>query len=456
MATNLGAYYTPEPDVVPLTNPKEATLVELLDPPAEGIYREQIPVRARLTSNGAALSNRGVSFGIGAARKAATTNDQGIAATTLTLLHTPGPTELRASFQETDELLGSVDTSAFLIKKQDTRLTLSPGSFSGPGGGSTPFVATLTDASSAGRVLLFQTVVFVVTGNGRTYATAAITDFKGQASLGPVPLPAFNAYTVRAFFGGSIPVGSGQNVVVENDRYNPSVSGPATLRLTRDSSVPSCVVTGFGEENGAKYVEMTIQDRGAGIASITPTANSSNVKIHTRGSDAITFTPGTTAPVIIRGTKLNQSKASRLELRVVDAAVPANSLVCDPVITTLEVGERGYSETQTFKNIPDEVDTVTVSNTKGDRNVVLIFVNGRPFIVYLKNGEETSINIGSALKKNDKNTIAMTAVGTPGSSVEVMIWDVSAPARPPDAAGSPPQRTGATCFSGSGDPGTSC
>ena len=86
------------------------------------------------------------------------------------------------------------------------------------------------------------------------------------------------------------------------------------------------------------------------------------------------------------------------------------------------MGKLGTSETQTFKNISREEDTVTLRNMKGDRNVVLIYGNGRPFVVTLRDGEERSLSVASALKAGD-NTLALTALGKPGSSVEVLIWD---------------------------------
>ena len=49
-----------------------------------------------------------------------------------------------------------------------------------------------------------------------------------------------------------------------------------------------------------------------------------------------------------------------------------------------------------------------------DRNVVIIFVNGRPFTVALRDGEETSINVASALSAGD-NTFSLTAFGKPGA-----------------------------------------
>jgi hypothetical protein len=426
LATNLGAYYIPGPDMVPKTDPKDPTQISLLDPVLTGVYREQVTLRANLTSNGTALAGRPVFFGIGPGRRQAVTDANGNAQTTMTLLLTPDAYELKASFQETSQLLGSFDTRPFTITKQGTRLALAPTTppnVTGLAGGPTPFIATLSDASNEQRRLLFQTVMFVVSGGGRTFATASITDFQGRAPLGPVALPA-GTYSVVAYFGQAVPVGNGQTVTLDNDRYNPSTSNTATLVLQGDATVPSCVLTSQGvDSQGRKFVEVTLQDTGAGLASVVPTANSANATFSTSGLSAITFAMGTTSPVVIRATKIDQSQTARVELKVTDAAVPANSLTCDPVITTLEVGKLGYSETEIHKDIPREEDTVTVRNTRGDRDVVMVVVNGQPFSVLLRNGEEKSINVASAMRKDDQNTFTLSAVGTPGSTVDVMIWD---------------------------------
>ena len=195
LATNLGTYYAPGPDKLPPTNPKDATRVDLLEAPRAGVYREQVVARARLlTSNGQPIPNQELTFGIGPARRTAVTDRQGIAQATLALLQTPGNAVLQASFEESDTRLGAVARSPISIAKQGTELQFNHASASAFAGGSTPLVATLRDRSSAKRVLLFQTVVFVIQGGGRTFATTSITNLKGEAPLGAVGLPGGDVY----------------------------------------------------------------------------------------------------------------------------------------------------------------------------------------------------------------------------------------------------------------------
>jgi hypothetical protein len=245
LVTNLGAYYTPAPYFVqpqvqlPPTAPKQATtLVFAPQPRASGTYRESVDVSAVLTSNNQPLGGRTVSFGIGTEVRRAVTDATGLATATLPLLQTPQDDTLRVVFDESNDFLGSADSTPFSITKQATTLALSPGSFSGAYPGPLPFEATLSDASPEHRVLREQSVFFVLSGAGQTYATTSITDFAGRAALPSVPLP-IGTYTLKAYFGGTIALGNGHTVTQANDRFLPSSSTSATLTLTARDARPT-------------------------------------------------------------------------------------------------------------------------------------------------------------------------------------------------------------------------
>jgi len=219
LATNLGAYYVPGPDTVLPTAPKQPTSLTF-DAPSSGVYREQVTLRATLSSNGKPLGNRIVVFGIGAQRRLVATNLSGVATTTMALLQLPGNYEASVAFQETPELLGTSVTQPFTIRKQRTSLSLSPACV--------PLQATLRDASAVQRTLRDQTVMFVVSGGNPTYATAVISDFLGRAPLTGLPLPN-GTYTVSAFFGGIVNLGT-QTADLTDQRYEAS-STSASLTL---------------------------------------------------------------------------------------------------------------------------------------------------------------------------------------------------------------------------------
>jgi VCBS repeat-containing protein len=93
----------------------------------------------------------------------------------------------------------------------------------------------LTDA--LGNRLFEKTVVFVVSGSGGSHRETVITDYAGRASLGNLPLPPGD-YTINAFFNGVIPLGNGNTVTLDDQRYNPA---SATGALTLTNAAPVAV-----------------------------------------------------------------------------------------------------------------------------------------------------------------------------------------------------------------------
>jgi hypothetical protein len=96
--------------------------------------------------------------------------------------------------------------------------------------------------------------------------------------------------------------------------------------VSSDIVAPSCNVTAI-IPGPPKQVQITVQDAQSGLASISVvTALNCNVSIPS-------FTVGTTSPVVVTATKINQSAGSTVILRATDVA--GNSASCDPVYTTL-------------------------------------------------------------------------------------------------------------------------
>jgi hypothetical protein len=94
----------------------------------------------------------------------------------------------------------------------------------------------------------------------------------------------------------------------------------------QDLTPPSCAITGI-IPGPPKQILVTIQDTESGLASIVP------VTLVNATLSIPAFTVGTTSPVVVTATKINQSIASTVVLRATDVA--QNSTVCDPVYTTL-------------------------------------------------------------------------------------------------------------------------
>lgn len=183
-----------------------------------------------------------------------------------------------------------------------------------------------------------------------------------------------------------------------------------------DDTAPSCELTAKGKTaDGRTFIEVTVQDGGSGLASIV-VAEAVNADVVVEP-----FAAGTTDPVTVTATKINQSASARVTLEATDVA--GNVTVCDPV-HTIVVRDRGRPVPQTLSGIPAAEDTVTVTNGTPGLRALRIEVNGTAFRVNgLGDAEEVSIDISAALQAGSDNVITLTAYGRPGSSAEVMIWE---------------------------------
>ncbi len=130
---------------------------------------------------------------------------------------------------------------------------------------------------------------------------------------------------------------------------------------------------------------------------------------------------GYTGGVIVVGTKTDQSQSSHIRLRVRDMA--GNVTECDPVLTE-EARAAGRPENHVFPGIPPEEHVVTVLNGNPGLKQIQIDVNGRTLtIAGLRNGEERTINVASAIVPGVNSTITLTSHGKPGGAATIMIWD---------------------------------
>jgi hypothetical protein len=90
-----------------------------------------------------------------------------------------------------------------------------------------------------------------------------------------------------------------------------------------DTTPPSCALTNV-VAGPPKQLQITVQDSGSGLASIAVTAS-------TNASTPVpAFAAGTTGPVVVTSTKLDQGRSAQVALRVTDAA--GNVTDCDPIV----------------------------------------------------------------------------------------------------------------------------
>jgi hypothetical protein len=141
------------------------------------------------------------------------------------------------------------------------------------------------------------------------------------------------------------------------------------------------------------------------------------------------FPPGTTY-LDVTATKIDQSKPAQvvLEACTISRTCPSGSGCCkdeDPVITNLEL-TTGRWVRQTFADIPSEEHYVTIQNSNLGLKKLEVKVNAQMFKLNgLRNNEERTIDVASAMKSGTNNTISLTGYGKPGDSAIVIIADVS-------------------------------
>lgn len=189
----------------------------------------------------------------------------------------------------------------------------------------------------------------------------------------------------------------------------------AALRVRQlDAGPAQCPIT-LNDPGPPARVEVTIKDVGTGLAEILVTKS--------ENADTVVppFTVGTNDPVVLSATKIDQTQRARVEARVTDLA--GNVRVCDPILL-LVVRQNGQSLTDSMTDVPRVEDKVTITNGSPGVATLEIQVNGKKFKASgLKDGEEVTIDISSAMVPGDHNQVSFKATGKPGGTANVMIWD---------------------------------
>jgi hypothetical protein len=270
---------------------------------------------------------------------------------------------------------------------------LSPVSATNPVGSNHTVTAKVQDVD--GNAIVGRTVTFKVISGPNTGKTGtAVTDATGSASFTYSDTGGAGTDTIQASF-----VDDAGKTIVSNQASKTWMNG--------DKTPPSCSL--LGVINGPpKAIQITTSDSG-GLASI----------VVTKSTNATTpvpaFTVGTTSPVVVTSTKVNQSASSTVALKVTDTA--GNVTNCDPTLTTLT----GPHDSARLTNASGNEPLVTVRNGKPGLKHVTVVVNGHRYDVSVGSGSTKTINIGSALKAGDGNTIKLSGSGN--GSADVLVWD---------------------------------
>jgi hypothetical protein len=179
---------------------------------------------------------------------------------------------------------------------------------------------------------------------------------------------------------------------------------------------PQCPPNGVHGTNslGQSTITSVVQDADSGLASI------SGFDLHNATVEIFGFSYGTKDPVTVVATRTNPLEWFGMSYVATD--VDGNQVICDPVVADL-LREGGAPDAQTWTGLPDYERTVTITNAaSGGVRSVTLSVNGTTFRMSgLADGEERTIDIGSAMLPGSVNTVSATVQGPPGSTARIMI-----------------------------------
>jgi hypothetical protein len=251
MVTNFGDYFVPGVDPGQSSGTAQPTSLALLTPPTSGPYGTPTTFTVQLTeavrsghSGGTGVANQLIEFGLGSQRRRAVTDIDGFATVTFPLVGLVQEDLIRVSFGGSNQYQPSAVQAPFEIVKQTTSLEVEPAPAVGQYSDDTNLLATLIAGDN--RRLQQRTVFYVIGDLAETLSatSTSITDITGRALAGPVNLPA-GAYPVTVYFLGTIPVGGGQTVTLEDTRFLASTGAGSLAQSAEDATVTYTGATVF-------------------------------------------------------------------------------------------------------------------------------------------------------------------------------------------------------------------
>jgi hypothetical protein len=274
-------------------------------------------------------------------------------------------------------------------------------------GSPTTCTATVTDTASSGKTTPTGTVTFTSSGSGTfgSGGTCTLSGSGGTASCSVTYTPSSSGtQTITATYGG--------------DSGHTGSHGSTDLQVTTggggDVTPPSCRLTAT-IAGPPKQIKITVQDTGSGLGSVVVTSSKNSA------NTVPPFTPGTTSPVVVTSTKIDQSQGSNVALRVTDVA--GNVTLCDPALISLSHHWAKAQKVRIGHLAQAEGKIEIVNGWYGVRHV-RIAVNGRVVRrVVMRDGQTRHINVASAMRPGYNNTITMILSGKAGGAATVAIHD---------------------------------
>jgi hypothetical protein len=219
----------------------------------------------------------------------------------------------------------------------------------------------------------------------------------------------------------SIPSGVGTTTVQMNSA--PAGQNPdsllwelAALRVQQldiaGATCPARVIAGPPTQ-----LQVTVSDVDTGLQSIVVTQSDN------ADTPVPPFTVGTTDPVTITATKINQSQPAHVTIQVTDLA--GNTVTCDPVITLIQRSTSTDPQGTRAQVSQSENKVLIMNSTPGLKNLEISVNNTKLKVTGLKDGENRTLDVSSAMLPGSKNVITVKGHGPQNSSAMVAISDGS-------------------------------
>jgi len=248
--------------------------------------------------------------------------------------------------------------------------------------------------STNGTPVPGATITFkVLSGPNTGTIGTATTDSSGNAPISYTDTGGVGVDTLQGFLGNL-------------------VSNKLTFTWNPDPIAPACTLTAV-LDGPPIQIQVTVQDAESGLATVVVTeATNASVSVPP-------FTAGTTSPVVVTATKIDETQGSRVGFQVTDRA--GNVTICDPAVVSID-RQKGAPATVNLTGIPQKEGKVMIANGTPGVTTLSLTVNGQQFQVGgLKDGERRDVNVSSAMKPGTGNVISVRAEGKPGGSATILV-----------------------------------
>lgn len=133
-----------------------------------------------------------------------------------------------------------------------------------------------------------------------------------------------------------------------------------------------------------------------------------------------TYYSGTTDPVTLIASKIDNHSPARVVVQVSDVA--GHVTTCDPVLTTVRAGA-AHAARQSFHRLSRHESRVRIRNARHGLKRLVVTVNGHRFVArHLHAGERRTLHIRKALTKAGRhNRVTLHGYGRHGSHATVLI-----------------------------------